>query len=536
MKSHDDSLRDLTVRYLRGELNADELAVFELRLRSDNAARAEFRRATRLDANLRTIAAGREATEVWETNHAPAASGVSWFVWLMRWIAPVTAVALVTTMFWWKDSVGGPEQSPSEESAAGFAVVTAQANAHWAGGRKFVTGDLLAHETLRLESGIAQIELFSGVTVVVEGDAEFKIISPMEMSVTRGKVRARVPEPAHGFRIHTAEGEVVDLGTEFALNVAATNSEVHVLDGEVEWHPHGNAMRNMKKGEALRWETDGKATALPANHAGFIGMADMSERLNTDRKVRRDEWINYSHKLRHDPRLVVSYQMGADDGWNRRLKNEATEKPQMDGAIVAAARVPDRWGMAGAALDFSPTGSRVRLNVPGEFHSITLLTWVKINSLDRWYNSLFLTDGAKVGGPHWQIMDDGRLFFSVKKHETSEVKRGQKDKYHFMSPPIWNASQSGQWLMIATTYDVDARKVTHYLNGRVFSEEAIPEEYLVENVAIGAASICNWSEPVYRTDAHFAVRNLNGSMDEFALFAAALTSQEIADIYEHGKP
>ncbi|MCB1210359.1 MAG: hypothetical protein KDK97_13580, partial [Verrucomicrobiales bacterium] len=158
------------------------------------------------------------------------------------------------------------------------------------------------------------------------------------------------------------------------------------------------------------------------------------------------------------------------------------------------------------------------------------------NSLDRWYNSLFLTDGAKVGGPHWQIMDDGRLFFSVKKHETSEVKRGQKDKYHFMSPPIWNASQSGQWLMIATTYDVDARKVTHYLNGRVFSEEAIPEEYLVENVAIGAASICNWSEPVYRTDAHFAVRNLNGSMDEFALFAAALTSQEIADIYEHGKP
>ena len=105
-----------------------------------------------------------------------------------------------------------------------------------------------------------------------------------------------------------------------------------------------------------------------------------------------------------------------------------------------------------------------------------------------------------------------------------------------MSPPIWTASLSGQWLMIATTYDVDARKVTHFLNGRAISEEAIPEEYLVDKVTIGAASLCNWSEPVYRTDAHFAVRNLNGSMDEFAFFAAALTPKEIEDIYEHGKP
>jgi hypothetical protein len=90
--------------------------------------------------------------------------------------------------------------------------------------------------------------------------------------------------------------------------------------------------------------------------------------------------------------------------------------------------------------------------------------------------------------------------------------------------------------MIATTYDVDARKVTHFLNGRVLSEETIPEEYLVENVTIGAASLGNWSEPVYRTDPHFAVRNLNGSMDEFAMFAAALTAEEIAGIYDHGKP
>ena len=109
-------------------------------------------------------------------------------------------------------------------------MLAGQADAVWSNEAALADGALLPAGSLSLASGVAQIELFSGVTVIVEGAAEFEIISPMEMSVTRGKVRARVPEPAHGFRIHTAEGEVVDLGTEFALNVSPTQAEVHVLD------------------------------------------------------------------------------------------------------------------------------------------------------------------------------------------------------------------------------------------------------------------------------------------------------------------
>jgi hypothetical protein len=37
-------------------------------------------------------------------------------------------------------------------------------------------------------------------------------------------------------------------------------------------------------------------------------------------------------------------------------------------------------------------------------------------------------------------------------------------------------------------------------------------------------------------DSRFAIRNLNGSMDEFALFADALTDDEIKEIYNNGKP
>ena len=57
----------------------------------------------------------------------------------------------------------------------------------------------------------------------------------------------------------------------------------------------------------------------------------------------------------------------------------------------------------------------------------------------------------------------------------------------------------------------------------------------VRLVRIGAASIGNWSIPT-RPDSEFAIRNLNGSMDEFAIFSAALSHAEIQEMYNNGKP
>ncbi len=90
--------------------------------------------------------------------------------------------------------------------------------------------------------------------------------------------------------------------------------------------------------------------------------------------------------------------------------------------------------------------------------------------------------------------------------------------------------------MLCTTYDVDAQAVTHYVNGEPISSEVIAEQWRVDSIKIGAASICNWSEPMYRTDPNFVVRNLNGSMDEFAIFSGALSATEILELFETGNP
>ncbi|MCB1278206.1 LamG-like jellyroll fold domain-containing protein [Prosthecobacter sp.] len=517
---------------IEGDISEADFVRLEAEFSVDKEARQAYYDRLTLSAMLTTAANAPSPT----MRKPVQLSSRRWIPAFAAMAATIVALLAVTGVLLKSRRDNSVASVPTEQKASGFAVLAGQADAVWANQTSLADGALLPAGSLSLASGVAQIELFSGVTVIVEGTAEFEIVSPMEMSVTRGKVRARVPEPAHGFRIHTAEGEVVDLGTEFALNISDKQSEVHVLDGEVEWHPRSKAMRRMEKGEALRWGTDGKGADLTADSAKFIGIAEMNEKLAATRKARHENWQRFSDNLRRDPRLVAYYQMGSTE--TRRLPNEATNDASMvsEAAIVAAARVEDRWGRSGAALDFSPTGSRVRVNVPGEHASLTMFTWVKINSLDRLFNSLFLTDGHDLGEPHWQITNDGRLFFSVKKFETQDKAGRRPDKHNFYSPPFWNAALSGQWMMLAVVYDVETKRVNHYLNGKAIHSEAIPDEYLVETVHIGAASIGNWSEPAYRKGPEFAVRNLNGSMDEFALFDAALTTKEIADIYEHGRP
>ena len=515
---------------IENEISESDFLRLEAEMLIDHQVREEYYARSELAALLESML-DTETVPVVETSR-------SWFASApLGWAAAAAVVMLFGLYALLPHASSSREGALEEKLAAGFGVVVGQVDAEWADGRILADGDLLPAGELTLKSGAAQIDLFSGVSVILEGSTRFEVVSSMEVNLAAGKMRARVPEAAHGFLVNSPEGQVVDLGTEFALDVVAGQSVVHVLEGEIEWHPHDQSMQRLDGGEAISYTAAGELTPMTADASAFIGVDEISARLNSSRNAQFEQWQEYAVELRSDPRLVVHYSMKAPDRWSRRLANTAVAGLDQvgEGAVVAAAGDTDRWGRAGHALDFSPTGSRVRTVVPGEYRSMTFLTWVKINSLDRWYNSLFLTDGHELHEPHWQIMDDGRLFFSVKKRDVFDSDRGEQAKYNFYSPSFWNTSLSGQWLMLATVYDVDTREVTHHLNGTVLSRESIPEEYLVETVKIGGASIGNWGLP-YSNEPAFAVRNLNGSMDEFAIFAAALSDDEIAEIYHHGKP
>ena len=516
-----DELSQLIDSVIDGDCCESDFLRLEAELHVDPAARKAYYDRLKLHTCLQEESRSRTVSI---RKSDPAPSRRSWP--FLAAAAAVMALLLLAGLGGWKTGKQVPHQPVAavEPVASGFGVITDQAKARW-DSASLKRGDLVPSGPVRLTSGIAQLELFSGVSLVIEGPAEFELHSDMEMTMKTGKLRANVPRPARGFRIHTETGDVVDLGTEFAIDIGKDHSDFHVLQGEIEWHPVSSNMERLTDGDSIRWSRTGEVKPLDG---GFEAFPDPAQ-LNRVRLERRSRWLSHTESFAQRPGLLAYYPMSRPGDWNRQLRDAAAGGRH--GAIVRTKRSADRWDVPNQAIEFSPTGSRVRVDIPGEYEALTLFCWVRIDSLDKWYNSLFLTDGHELHEPHWQIMDDGRMFFSVKARE----EEGKADKHIAYSPPIWSPSLSGQWLQLATVYDSRAGTTTHYLNGEKISQDHLPDHFIVERVRIGAASIGNWSQPM-RKDPHFAVRNLNGAIDEFAIFSVALTGEQIAHLYQIGKP
>lgn len=420
-----------------------------------------------------------------------------------------------------------------EATAQGVAMVTRLMDVTWDKGQTVIeVGDALPPGRLAFKSGFAQVEFFCGATLIIEGPADLEIHSETLARVRSGKIRAQVPPAARGFALEVDEMTVVDLGTEFGLSVSSTGANVQVFDGEVELQQADNEKQLMTAGQSLIRTPEGRFENSEMTPDQYLDIATLEARAQGLRTERYEQWKKWSEKLSHDPRLIAYYAFRQDGEWERRLKCDSQPpNSELDGAIVGARSVSGRWDSK-RALEFKQPGDRVRVQIPGEFSSLTFSCWVRIDSLDRWYNSLFLTDNYNQGEPHWQILDTGQIYFSVR-----PAKRGTKGPpdRKVLSPSFWKPSMSGKWLHLATTYEVESKLTTHYLNGEVLHAESIPESQLVQTTRIGVATIGNWSESTL-PDARFAIRNLNGRIDEFAIFAAALKAEEIKEMYDHGKP
>lgn len=428
---------------------------------------------------------------------------------------------------------GGVEPDARQQAfPRGFGVLAEQADTVWQSGM-IPTGSILPPGQLALEAGTAQLELFSGVQLVVEGRAVFTVESPLRVVLHEGAARALVPDAAHGFEVVTPAAAIVDLGTEFALRVDGSTTDVTVLQGAVEVVKTRNAAVRVDSGRSFRLRKNSVDLEELVDGVNLPSATAVAEAARDRRRENFARWRSTLNDLEADGRLIGRYCV-ANPACSRTVPNHADRAAVgSDAAVVGAECTTDRWGRQFAAVDFTRSGSRLRLTLPGQFAGLTMACWVKVNSLSNDYNALLLTDGHDLAEPHWQILRDGRLFFSVKH---PQVSRGEKSQKVFYSPSFWREEMSGRWIMLAVTYDRGRGLVRHFVNGAVVSREPIPEWALATHVQIGDASIANWAEPVYRSDAEFTSRNLSGSIDEFLIFAAPLAEEEIMSLYTSGDP
>ncbi|MDF1823454.1 MAG: LamG domain-containing protein [Verrucomicrobiales bacterium] len=382
-------------------------------------------------------------------------------------------------------------------------------------------GDALPAGKLSLESGLVQIEFFSGASVIVEGPASLDLRSPWLMECTHGRLRTFVPEPAQGFTIVTPEYHAVDLGTEFALSVSENGqSELHVVDGEVRLdNASGEEIERIEGGGGIR-SSDGKFENVSGGGGDFIGRERLLDLAAEDRRSRLQEWRMMRREISTDPDTLVFFDFEDQKPWDRQLTNKAANGSHA--AIIGAEWSEGRWPGKGA-LAFKRITDRVRLEIPGKFDALTYSAWVRIEGLDRWLSSLMLTDGFEKGEVHWQISDSGELVTGIKTNRRNP---------NTTSPPLIKPEDLGRWIHLATTLDRNKQEVIHYLDG-----EAVIIDHRTDlpPLTLGASEIGNW-QPVNRdNENHQPLRSFNGRIDEFTVLKRALTPTEVATLFEAGK-
>lgn len=114
-------------------------------------------------------------------------------------------------------------------------------------------------DVLRFERGELELVFDAGVEVLVRGPAEVEVRTADYAIARLGTISARVGEDGRGFTIETPAARVIDLGTEFGLDVSPTGAtEVAVFRGIVDLSVRRNdPPRRLRQGEALRVAADG---------------------------------------------------------------------------------------------------------------------------------------------------------------------------------------------------------------------------------------------------------------------------------------
>jgi len=523
MSDIDDRDLYLIDSYCSGNISQEEFQELEEALRNKAEVRKTLAEYRGLESALRASASAGVINPSSEVNETQVTKkGISYFP-LYSMAAAIIILLSVIAVLLNKDSTSNEIRIPDAPALdKGVAVLMKSLDAKWHK-QALSPGESVKPGKWELASGQVEIEFYSGAAVVLEGPAVLEILSENGGILHSGKLRAEVPDHAHGFTITSADVKLVDLGTSFGMDVDKDKgTSVHVFEGEVELHnlEKDKGSKKLIAGQAQRISLSKEWQRLEANPKEFLSSQELSLKAVQRQNEAFSKWQESFQKSLEDPRLVARYSFEPKAIKKRILKNSSTlDTHGIHGSIIGA-RWSDGHLPKKSALDFKRPGDRVRIKIPGSYKSITMATWVRIDGFDNHFNSLMLSDGwDRMGAVHWQILNNGQVELAVF--------NGSGEYHNHRAPFIVKPSELGSWIHVAVSYDGQSEKVRHYRNGKLTGEVAIKGTV---NLEIDEAQIGNWSPRKNKR-----IRNFNGRFDDFAIFGDVLSSEEILELYNDGR-
>jgi hypothetical protein len=172
-------------------------------------------------------------------------------------------------------------------------------------------------------------------------------------------------------------------------------------------------------------------------------------------------------------------------------------------------RVETRYvdGIEGQALAMGNDASRVVTRNLGQLKSATISLWMRPTACHKAYSSLVSSPGWEGTAPHFLLLNDGRVRFSVKEASAVDV-----------SSKTVLLDRMGDWVHLAAVVDGEENEFRLYVDGKL--DQAVPYT-LPAPLDLRELWWGAWNK---------GDRYLNGALDELRVDSKPLSSADIASL------
>lgn len=514
-------------RYFQGTLSEEDIVVINQLLDSSWEARDYFRKAALLDSVLHEKAS-LPLPEIASRNQPHP---------LLPWM--VAAACLILALIAWSKSLSheyeyhgqmftSADTPQTQPIAQLIDFYKAEFSSKY--GPKDSTLDQGLYE---LKSGFIELQFRNKAKVLMEGPATFSIENELNMNLTQGKIRAVIPQTAHGFTVHTEDADFVDLGTEFfvSANSAKKLSQVDVLSGEVNVVEPASQelLKNLKYRQSALLDSGILKNSPFANKAEL----PIPGQLATLR------WLDRAREMARDSSLIAYFPML---WWNsdridvpvnntvipeeflgekildwQRIRNFAPNPRASHGLRLDTSWSSGRWPEKNSQ-DFNYPKARVDFEIYGSFEEMTIGAWINIHQQPNELTSILSSDGWTTPGKvHFKANRAGGLHCSM-------------PSINSLPTEYPSLVSLNRWIFVSAQIQTNEAGTSTLC--RVNGEKTSLMKCPATKIEPGEMKMGNW----YDDNLNKFERNLCGKIDEFMIWDRCLSAEEIKGLYEAGKP
>ena len=252
----DDPRWDLVRQYIQGNASSETIAELTVCLRADASFRAAFLEYLNVDLALSLAQEARDAGVPMPA--APRRSfGYRKFALAAGILIAVASLVLLNLR--------------SDRPADPLATIVTSIHGQWSTGGEVADGEVLMAGTHEFQSGLIELRMSSGTTLIVQAPASVELSSPLSARLAYGNVVVRMPRGQSGFVVETPQMVVTDLGTELGVSVSSdSGSRVQVFDGAVRAEAGLHEPRQLMAGDSLQAGLDGTFQSSPFDAELFV--------------------------------------------------------------------------------------------------------------------------------------------------------------------------------------------------------------------------------------------------------------------------